>query len=108
MYEWKSLIQYCIEEFLEVEPEEVEVVWVKNQHSFCEHIEKNGLPDFICFDNDLGIGYGSGYDCAKYIVDYCLDHGTKLPGWYIQSANPVAKEYIDSLLENFKNSQNNG
>ena len=42
----------------------------------------------------------SGYDCAKWLVDYCLDNKVQIPEWNIQSANPVGKENIGSLLSN--------
>ena len=46
---------------------------VYNYEEFVEYLERKGLPDFISFDHDLGEDL-SGYDCAKYLVDYCLAH----------------------------------
>lgn len=43
----------------------------------------------------------TGMDCAKWLVEYCLDNSMKLPLYNIQSANPVGKENIDSLLKQF-------
>ena len=40
-------------------------------------------------------------DCAKWLVDYCIDNQLTLPLYNIQSANPVGKENIDGLLKNF-------
>lgn len=99
------------------------VKWVKNYKSFCNHIKNHGLPDGICFDHDLGIpkqlewrekgkskresrrlareDTKSGMDCAKFLVDYCLDHDLDLPPYNIQSANPTGKENIDGLLKAF-------
>ena len=43
----------------------------------------------------------TGFDCAKWLVDYCLDNNKSLPLYNIQSANPVGKSNIDSLLINY-------
>ena len=101
---------------------DVDVVWAKSYFEFTTWIEKNGLPDAICFDHDLGEdesiervkrGFSkrqarilkkeakSGMDCAKWLVEYCIDNKLSLPKYNIQSANPVGKENIDSLLKNF-------
>ena len=101
--EWIHTIQYLKEEYLEIEDEACEVYWVRTQLEFENYIKDNGLPDLISFDNDLGIGNGEGYDCAKWLVEYCMDNNTNLPDWYVHSANPVAKENIENLLINFEN-----
>lgn len=101
--EWLDMIQYLKEEYLEIENEPCDVYWAKTQSEFEKYIKENGLPDLISFDNDLGIGYGEGYGCAKWLVEYCMDNNTKLPQWYVHSANSVAKENINKLLENFEN-----
>jgi hypothetical protein len=44
----------------------------------------------------------SGFDCAKWLVDYCIDNKFQIPEWNIQSANPVGKENINGLLNNAK------
>lgn len=87
-----------------------EVVWVKKYQEFISWISDNGLPDAICFDHDLEnfhinkssyIEY-TGYDCAKWLVSYCIDNGNlNLPLYNIQSANPVGKDNIDNLLKNY-------
>lgn len=103
-----------------------ETIWVKNYNEFCNWITKNGLPDGICFDHDLGlVGHiervnegmskrkskvfkqeeKTGMDCAKFLVEYCMDNDLPLPLYNIQSANPVGKENINSLLTNFKKIQ---
>lgn len=101
--EWIYTIQYLKEEYLRIEDESCEVQWVKTQIEFEKYIKENGLPDLISFDNDLGIGNGEGYDCAKWLVEYCMDNNVQLPKWFIHSANPVAKENIKNLLINFEN-----
>ena len=76
------------------------VVWVKDYNEFVDYIINNGLPTGICFDHDLGEGK-SGFDCCKFLVEYCLDNELNLPKYNIQSANPVGKENIISLLTSF-------
>lgn len=99
-----------------------EVIWVKSYNEFVKWISRNGLPTAICFDHDLGLDNHitrvksgmskrkskllkplekTGMDCAKWLVDYCIDNKQKLPLYNIQSANPVGKENIDGLLKNF-------
>lgn len=78
------------------------IIWLKNYHEFVDYLTKFGLPNAVCFDHDLG-EVKTGYDCAKYLVEYCLDNNLELPLYNIQSANPVGKENIDKLLINFKN-----
>lgn len=69
---------------------------------FITYIEANGLPDFISFDHDLGL-QESGYDCAKWLVAYCLDNEMELQDFVVHSQNPVGKQNIASLLSNFRN-----
>ena len=81
---------------------------VRDYDQFVDYINKNGLPDFIAFDHDLGEkNYGidfwddhindtekTGYDCAKFLVDYCIDNNLKLPEFYVHSMNPIGKKNI--------------
>lgn len=96
-----------------------DVVWVKSYEEFVEWIEENGLPAMVCFDHDLadihydpstwreGFVYHekTGLDCAKWLVDYCIDNDLPLPDWNIQSANPVGAENIRAFLTNFTKHQ---
>lgn len=79
----------------------VDVTWVTNYQEFIDWIMIYGLPDGICFDHDLGSNEKTGYDCAKWLVEYCMNNNKPLPEYAIQSANPVGKENINSLLTNF-------
>lgn len=104
---------------------DVEIHWVKNYNQFIDWITENGLPDGICFDHDLAdehyrpsmydedrhyTGYytdgtfkeKTGFDCAKWLVEYCMNNDRKLPLYAVQSANPVGKENIIMYLENYK------
>lgn len=101
--------------------EPYEVIWVKSYNEFVDWIERNGMPDGICFDHDLAdISYNpnnqkssfvyhekTGFDCAKWLVEHCMDNNCVLPLWNVQSANPVGKENINGLLLGFKCFQEN-
>lgn len=78
-----------------------QVIWVKTYDEFCSHIIKNGLPAVICFDNDLG-QQKEGYDCAKWLVEYCMNYNKQLPKYNVHSYNTVARENIFKLLDNFR------
>jgi hypothetical protein len=92
--------------------------WVicRNYKSFVNTIEEMGLPDFISFDHDLAdehyitvsesgsIEYESyiektGYECAKWLVNYCLDHKLQIPDYTVHSDNPVGASNIMSYLK---------
>ena len=95
-------------------------ITVKNYTEFKNWIETNGIPDFISFDHDLAdIHYQvdfsdwefsseqlgveeTGLDCAKWLVDYCLDNGFNLPEFVVHSANPAGRKNIQSYLDNAK------
>ena len=96
----------------------VDVIWVTTYQEFIDWIMTNGLPDAVCFDHDLNnlqafkssypeivedieCNEKTGYDCAKWLVDYCINNNKSLPKYAIQSANPVGRENINSLLTNF-------
>lgn len=101
--------------------------WVLNYEQFVKWIEIFGLPDAISFDHDLADEHyipeyfwdnykeskkfqkwreqsyqeKTGMDCAKWLVNYCLDNNKKLPEFYVHSANPVGANNIIFLLNNF-------
>ena len=49
----------------------------------------------------------SGMDCAKWLVEYCIDNNLPIPRYNIQSANPIGKENIDMLLKNYMKTYEN-
>lgn len=75
-------------------------VGVRSYSEFVIFITQNGLPDYISFDHDLGL-QESGFDCAKWLVNYCLDNVKPIPKFVVHSQNPVGKQNIESLLNNF-------
>lgn len=83
-----------------------DITWVKSYKEFVEFVDKNGLPSNVSFDHDLGDvedpdNEKTGYDCAKYIVDYCMDNDRDIPNYRIQSDNGPGKENIDKYLQNY-------
>ena len=63
------------------------------------------MPEFISFDNDLGLNKNGdiakdGYDCAKWLV-YKSELDIKQIKFNVHSANPIAKMQIQSLLNNY-------
>ncbi len=91
-------------------------VIVRNYNEFINNIIKNGLPEIVSFDHDLAdINYDSktakqsfnyqektGYDCAKWLVDYCIDKQLNFPVYYIHSKNQVGAENIKQYLLNYE------
>lgn len=84
---------------------------VRSYKEFVEYIQTNGLPEYISFDNDLGLDKNGqlapdGYAAAKWLV---YDSGLDLRElkFYVHSANPVASIQIESLLNNYINHLNN-
>lgn len=102
---------------------ETDWVVVRNYEDFVKIIKKNGLPEIVSFDHDLGEDVArlkvekgiskrkarsekketnSGYDCAKWLVDYCSKHSKNLPKYLCHSMNPVGKDNILNYLRNFE------
>lgn len=97
-----------------------EWVIVRSYLQFVQWIEENGLPVFISFDHDLAdvveLKEGlpveewfdldsnreyNGMDCAKWLVNYCMDNDKPLPNYTVHSANPCGTENIEGLLASF-------
>jgi len=83
-------------------PQGYKIVWAKNYYEFVSWMQNNPPPDLISFDHDLGQGE-TGYDCAKWLVEQCLDNNIPSPRFFVHSANPVGSENIMGLLTNFNN-----
>jgi len=103
----------------------------RNYDDFCKMIRDswesdNSLPGMISFDHDLADEHydpykyvGSyeeiaksftektGYDCAKWLIDFCMDNNIVLPDFLVHSMNPAGGENIFKLLSNFKKFQQN-
>ena len=92
--------------------------WViaRNFSEFVKTIESKGLPFLISFDHDLSHEHylpgppscykeKTGMDCAKWLVEYCMDKNLDLPKCNIHSANPVGAENIVSYLRSYEKSK---
>jgi len=78
---------------------------IRNYSDFVKYIQENGLPEFISFDNDLGLDENGeiapdGYAVAKWLV---YESGLDLRElqFKVHSANPVAANQIRGLLNNY-------
>lgn len=84
-------------------------VIVRSFEEAINFVNQNGIPTFISFDHDLGcdeIGniLKSGYDFAKWLVDMDIENIYKFPNNFtfdIHSANPIGKNNIKSILNNY-------
>jgi hypothetical protein len=74
-------------------------------------VTKNGFPDVISFDHDLGEAHyamdysdgQTGYDFAKWLVELDMNTNTMPKDFHftVHSKNPIGAEYIRSYLENY-------
>ncbi len=91
---------------------------VRNYQEFVDLITLRGIPKFVTYDHDLSddhYGHGlrgdnipydqyaekTGYDCAKWLVDYCMKKGVKHPPYQVHSMNPIGKKNIISYVESY-------
>lgn len=101
---------------------DTEIIWVRSYREFITYIENNGLPSMVAFDHDLAdehyrklIEEGAyeldeydsfiektGYDAAKWLVDYVVENDETFPQYTVQSANPIGKENIIRYIRNAK------
>lgn len=99
----------------------------KSYADFTRIILAKGLPNIITFDHDLADEHyaeyewahndknlkkgqfqyskmkeKTGYDCAKWLVEYCMANKLELPTYYIHTMNPIGAKNIKSLFESAK------
>jgi hypothetical protein len=100
---------------------------VRNYEEFVMYILTNGLPNVVSFDHDLSLEHyedylsdknwdksdeevqldydsykeKTGYDCAKWLVDYCIDNQLILPTCFVHSENRVGGDNIISYINNY-------
>ena len=89
---------------------------VRNYYAFITLVEKKGIPDVVAFDHDLAdvhykqqdFDYAdenlekTGYHCAKWLIDYCMDNEKELPKKIIvHSMNPYGSKNIKSLFDTY-------
>jgi hypothetical protein len=90
---------------------------IRNYNDFVNEIQTHGIPAFVTFDHDLAAEHyvdweeiepetifteKTGYDCAQWLVNYCMEHHLKFPPYSVHSMNPVGKTNIISYIENAK------
>lgn len=72
---------------------------------------KNGFPDVISFDHDLGLEHyagnyddgKTGFDFAKWLVEYDMDTNS-MPedfSYTVHSKNPIGSENIRELINGY-------
>jgi hypothetical protein len=103
-------------------PKDQHYTVVRNYQEFVDIITLRGVPQFVSLDHDLGIssyseyfnsvknGYinyeniceMTGLDCAKYLINYCIEKDFQFPKYVVHSMNPIGKQNIISLIESFK------
>ncbi len=102
---------------------------VRNYNQFSKYIVEFGVPDYISFDHDLADEHyvpkehwdsyeaskkyqeekeklykeKTGYNCAQFLIEYCMKYGVASPSFFVHSMNPIGKDNIEKLLNNFKN-----
>ena len=76
------------------------------------------VPKYVCYDHDLAdthYGHGlnnneipyesykekTGYDAAKWLVNYCMERGIKHPPYVVHSMNPIGKQNIESYINSY-------
>lgn len=95
---------------------------VQNFDEFVHAIEINGIPNIVSFDHDLGLEHynhqhdedprklpydqyteKTGYDCAKWLIYYCIDNNLELPKTIlIHSMNVVGAGNIAALFNEYE------
>lgn len=65
--------------------------------SFARIINNEGVPCFISFDHDLGSNLWNGVDCVKWLISKDII----IADYAVHSANPVGRENIISLMNNW-------
>ena len=92
---------------------------VRSYKKFVECIERLGIPSFVTFDHDLGREHyaasiagtaptydsykeKTGYDCAKWLVNYCYEKGVEFPDYEVHSMNIIGNQNIIQYIENSK------
>lgn len=94
---------------------------VRSYDEFVAYILKKGVPELISFDHDLAdehvkdylkdpnngkLSYESyrertGYDAAKWLVDYCISSNIKLPKCFVHSQNTIGAMNIRMYINNY-------
>ena len=89
---------------------------VRNYDEFIKIIQEKGIPEIISFDHDLDFEHyqcqvnilydqfieKTGYHCAKWLIDYCIDNNKELPTKiFIHTWNIAGSANIKSLFQSY-------
>lgn len=99
-------------------------VVVTDYDEFVRTIKEKGIPATVSFDHDLCqehydeytvahdermLSYGkirydvftekTGFDCAKFLAELCVEKGVPIPLYYIHTLNPIGRQNIFSIME---------
>jgi len=103
---------------------------VRSYRDFVKIIKERGLPLRITFDHDLSLEHyplmekddgiknptkipyenykeKTGFDCAKFLIEYCMSTEQQIPPYQVHSMNFVGKQNIISVLECYKKNNQN-
>lgn len=76
---------------------------VRSSKEAVDYVSKNGVPDLISFDHDLG-----GEDTAIRFVNWLINRDLETPGFIsqnfrfvIHSQNPIGAKNIEQLLSRY-------
>lgn len=98
---------------------------VRSYDEFVDYIETYGVPEVISFDHDLHPEHTSffyerggfknppdpknelfriktGYDCAKWLINYCDENNFKLKIVVIHSRNPIGSSNLYQLISSYQ------
>ena len=97
---------------------------VRNYDEFVEFIQERGVPEFVSFDHDLAAEHyrdlmdqsandmvnlhydnyeeRTGYDCLKWLLDFCSNENLRRPIILMHTMNPVGRDNMRSLIANTK------
>lgn len=67
----------------------------------CFLVIKNGIPDYISFDHDLGTG-PTGSQFAEWLINYMIDNQFKFPNgfdYFVHSQNPIGADNIRGKMD---------
>ncbi len=101
----------------------VEWTIVRNYNQFIKIIMERGMPSHISFDHDLGDEHykeyhnavsqdrtfdytkcsePTGYDCVKWLVEYCITNNLDFPSHSIHTMNNIGADNIKNYIQNYE------
>jgi hypothetical protein len=97
---------------------------IRNYNDFVKEIQRE-FPEFVSFDHDLADEHyhalikskgnseafdidsknfkeKTGLECAKWLVNYCMEKDVDFPDYAVHSFNPIGAENIRCYIEGYK------